>query len=272
MKYFFSILLVLVVTGSHAQQEPLIRLNHMLVVVDSATYTALCDSSFMDNSLWFAHEKELNYWKGFYIIGENNYLEIFNQQSMKGDTLDLGDNWTCYASMKSNHFRSLKLNETYMDLEEDEDFKTLSFQLNDSVSPFEAWEMNQAHYESWTKKKFKAGMSFEPYDYNSKAESDSSNNYLFNDVIGINYSIPEADSSRAIAFFEVCGYSISERSTDEVSFENGVERITLQFEEVDTVTINSIELKLNETLKEEELAIGSTKLIIDGDTVTWSFR
>lgn len=172
--------------------------------------------------------------------------------------------------MKSEHVESLSYDSTYVKLNEDEYFKYLSCELNDTLSPFEAWEMNKLQYESWTKKKFEPGMSFNPTDYNSPAESDSSKNYLFNDIVGITYTIPSIDSAKAIGFFEICGYSIAERTIDRALFDNGAERVTLFFkDEINTVLVNSLELKLNQNCTKREYLIGLSKLVLDGNTAIW---
>lgn len=272
MNYILAILFVCTLGSSYAQEQPTIRLNHLMLVVDSTTFTSLRDSPSIEDQFWFKEEKELKYWAGLYIIGENNYLEIFHQNSMKEEVLDVGENWTCYASMKSEYVNSLAYDSTCIQFEENEYFKFLSLELNNELSPFQVWEMNQLQYETWTKKEFESGMSFEPYDYNSKAESDSSKQYLFDDVIGVTYTIPSADSDRAIGFFKSFEYSILERTRDSVTFDNGAERITLIFkDEINTVLINSLELKLNKDCPKEELSIGTSTLKIDGNTAIWSF-
>ena len=272
MRYRFSFLFLLVISGSYAQQEPLIRLNHLMLVVDSATFISLLDSQPVEDQFWLKDEKELEYWKGLYIIGENNYLEIFHRNSMKNEVLDVGENWSCYASMKSDYVKSFTYDSTSIHFEEDDFFTTWSFELSNELSPFEVWEMNQLHYESWTKKEFEPGMTFEPSDYNSKAESDSSKQYLFDDLIGVTYTIPSADSERAIGFFQNFGYTIQERTMNSVSFENGAERISLIFEDdLDAVLINSLELKLQKDCPKDEFSIGSSIMSINGQTAVWCF-
>ncbi|MFK7785299.1 MAG: DUF5829 family protein [Crocinitomicaceae bacterium] len=269
MKYILLILVVCYMGRSYAQQESLIRLNHLMLVVDSAAYASLCD---MQSEIWYSDQKKLKYWEGLYIIGENNYLEIFHQNSMKEETLEVGENWTCYASMKSGHFASLTYDSAYIQFDENDYFKTLSCELNDELSPFQVWEMNQLQYETWTKKEFEEGMTFEPFDYNSQAESDSSRNYLFDDLVGVTYTIPSADSDRAIAFFKAVGYSVIERATDTISFDNGLERITLIFKDkINTVLINSLELRLKRPLKKEVFQVGLIKMLVEGNTMVWSF-
>ncbi|MDX2362204.1 MAG: DUF5829 family protein [Crocinitomicaceae bacterium] len=277
MKYILNILFVFTIGLTYSQQGPIIRLNHLLVVVDSATYSALCDSSLKTKELWYSHQKQLKDWEGLYIIGENNYLEIFHPNSFNGNPMLKGENWTCYASMKSEYLESLSYDSTYVKFDEDDYTQTLSFALNDYLSPFEIWEMKALQYETWTKqwtkKEFESGMSFNPVDYNSPAESDSSKNYLFNDIVGITYTIPSIDSVKTIGFFEICGYSITERTIDMVSFDNGAERVTLFFkDEINTVLVNSIELKLNQNCRKKEYLIGLSKLVIDGNTAIWNFN
>jgi hypothetical protein len=241
--------------------------------VDSTTYTSLRDSEFIKNEFGYSSQKQFKEWEGFYITGQNNYLEIFHPNSIKSKTVIPGENWTCYSSLKSDHIETLSFDSTYLKFDEDENFKYLSCELNDTLSPFEAWEMNKLHYESWTKKKFESGMLFNTTDYNSPAESDSSKNYLFNDIVGITYTIPSVDSSKTIGFFETCGYSIKERAIDKVSFDNGAERITLLFkDEINTVMVNTLELTLNQSHAKKEYLIGLSKLVLEGNTAMWYFN
>lgn len=272
MKYILSILFILTVRGSYAQNQPLIRLNHLLIVVDSTTYTSLCNSKFINNEFGYSNQKQFKEWEGFYITGKNNYLEIFHPNSIKGKTLVEGDNWTCYASMKSEYIKSLVYDSTYFEFKENDYFKYLSCKLNDTLSPFEVWEMNELQYESWTKKEFESEMLYQSVDYNSPAESDSSQNYLFHDIVGIIYNIPLADSVKATNFFEVCGYSITERTIDRISFDNGTEKVTLFFkDDCYTVSIKSIELKLNQNYMKKTYLIGLSKLILNGYKAMWYF-
>lgn len=272
MKYLFQIIFVFICCQVRAHSEPIIRLNHLLIVVDSSTYDALTKSSFIKNEFGYSNHRKFENWEGFYIIGSNNYLEIFHPNSIAEEKLLAGENWTCFASMKSGHLASITYDSSYVRFIEDSNFKYLSCHLNDSISPFEVWEMNKKQYESWTNKKFEPGMSFNPVDYNSPAESDSAKNYLLNDVVNITYWVPRTDSLKTLHFFENCGYNKREKSREKLFLSNGTETITLDFSKgTDTLVVGSIQLSLNYVYPRKIYEIGNTSLSIVGKSALWKF-
>ncbi|MGV3610702.1 MAG: DUF5829 family protein [Fluviicola sp.] len=276
MKYLLNALFVLIAGGACAQQEPSIRLNHLWIALDSTTYQAIRNSDFLKSGFAYSMEKQLTYWEGFYIIGKNTYLELFHPKSIVGEKLVPGQNWTSYSSLQSGSVNSLALDSSYINMEDDDHFKCLnyiSYVQDDTLSPFAIYEMKQLHYEGWVKKEFKQGMTFDPVDYNSRAESDSSENYLFQDIVGITYSIPSADAANAIDFFSKSGYPVKKRAKNCVVCDNGTERIVLLFKDnAGTVLVNSLELKLRGKYKKKKYFFGQSKLLIKGETATWCFN
>lgn len=82
----------------HAQ----IVLNHFLLTVDSTTYQEILNSKILNSSFAYAQEKKLSGYSGIYIFGRDNYIEIFNPNSIENEQIELGTSWICYSSMKAN--------------------------------------------------------------------------------------------------------------------------------------------------------------------------
>ena len=152
----------------------------------------------------------------------------------------------------------------------DDYYNYLSLITIDSINPITTWEMRQKQYESWTKKKYHDSITFLPVDYNSTQESDSSSNYLMNDVIGIGLSLNPNDSLKVISYLKEIGY-------DSYSAINGFNRISnkhqffeLQFiEELKSPTINSYFIQLNESVEATTEIIGNSRIECNDRLAIW---
>jgi hypothetical protein len=265
--------LILMTYKALGQTSPLTRLNHLMIVVDSNTYQVLSDPDFMTSMFAYTTEKEFDEWKGIYLIGEDNYLEFFHPTSVVGEQMDVGFNWACLSSMRSGYLDSVPQDTTSTECERDDYFTYLSYKLNDSTTAFSIYEMKRKQYETWVQKEFTDGMSFEPVDYNSRAESDSSKNYLFKNVVSVNYTIPTSNAPHATNFFLNCGFSIVNEQSNRIEFSNGEERISLFSDEnVTTVILNNIELELNAHMFYESFTLGTTQLVVQGNRALWKLR
>lgn len=93
----------------HGQNRlPKIRLNHVYLVLDSATYNHLFDSAFIAQTIGKIKTSAVtttnDSWSGKYLFGKNGYFEFFSDQGYKGAsvgdcglgfmTLKSGDIWT----------------------------------------------------------------------------------------------------------------------------------------------------------------------------------
>jgi hypothetical protein len=66
-------------------------LNHIYIILDEATYEAIKSSDFLktefchcqENSNTGANDRGPIAWTGFYLIGENTYIELFNQKDQE---------------------------------------------------------------------------------------------------------------------------------------------------------------------------------------------
>ena len=72
---------------------PKIVLNHFLVIVDSTTYEVILNSKILNSNFAFSHEKKLKGYSGIYIIGQDNYIEIFNPKSIQNEVHKPGEYW-----------------------------------------------------------------------------------------------------------------------------------------------------------------------------------
>ncbi|MCG8575323.1 MAG: DUF5829 family protein [Flavobacteriales bacterium] len=267
---FWSMLLC---GASFSQDKPAVQLNHLMLIVDSSSYEAICNSEFIQKQFAFSYHKKFGEWNGFYLIGERNYLEIFPEYDFTPPELETGVNWACLSSMKSGTLSTLNQNETVFDLEEDSESTYLSLTLSDSLCPLSVWEMKKSYYESWTKKEFKEGMHFLDTDYNSPAESDSSKNYMFNNIIGISYQANEKDSSLIRTYFEACGYTISSSGAKSLILENGFEKIRFHFSPmIKGFSVESIEFELDVPYPILKLPFGNSRLEIAGKRARWYFN
>lgn len=275
-KYMLYALFALIAGKTSAQQDANIRLNHLWIAVDSSTYEAISNSSFIQNEFAFSEERQYPGWGGFYIIGKNTYLELFHPESIEGESLEPGNNWSCYASMKSGHLDEILFDSSMVEIEDDDYFTNVNYVKylpEDTLTPFYLFEMKQKQYESWVKKEYTPGMKYDPRDYNSRAESDSSVNYLFEDIIGVTYTIPKEDAPRIMEYFETKGYCLKKKGKSKVIMKNGIETHTLVLDnEIENIMVKRLDLKLSEKCKKTEYLIGKSKLVLDGNKAKWYFN
>ncbi|PHR24545.1 MAG: hypothetical protein COA38_16455 [Fluviicola sp.] len=247
--------------------------NHSLLFLDSTTYEAVVNSEFI-GQFAFSHEKQLTGFNGFYLIGKTNYIEFFHPKSIEGEEYEPGTIWICLASLKANYLKTLnkeKLN--FIKLESDNQHTELSLMTNDSINPISTRELRKKQYESWTKKEYHDSISFLPVDYNSPQESDSSSNYLMNDVYGIGLSLNPDDSLKVIRYLKEIGY-------DSYSEFNGCTRISNndQFIELHIskdnmlLSINRFYIQLNQSVERSTEVIGNSRIECDGKSAIWIFE
>jgi len=123
------------------------------------------------------------------------------------------------------------------------------------------------------KKDYNDTMDFLPVDYNSPEESDSSSNYLMNDVYGIGLSLNPDDSLKVIRYLKEIGY-------DSYSEFNGCTRISNndQFIELHIskdnmlLSINRFYIQLNQSVERSTEVIGNSRIECDGKSAIWIFE
>ena len=252
---------------------PKIVLNHFLVIVDSTTYEEILKSKILNSNFAFSHEKKLKVYSGIYIIGQDNYIEIFNPKSIQNEVHKPGESWICHTSMKVNQLENLNTSKKMFNYSTNEEFDELSLYFKDSTNLFTTWEMNKNHYENWSKKTFSDSVNFLAVDYNSPAESDSSRNYLFNNVAGVSISINKSDSLEIIDYMTLIGYSKTITKENKLRFSNSTDFIEIVFhKEKEIPRITTIYLKLNSENKSERIQIGNSELIIKGKQAIWELE
>ena len=253
---------------------PKIVLNHFLVIVDSTTYQEILKSKILNSNFAYSNEKKLNGYSGIYIIGQDNYIEIFNPKSIQNEVHKSGESWICNTSMKVNYLESLDVSRKKMfNYSSNEEFDELSLNFQDSTNLFTTWEMNKNHYENWSKKIFNDSVTFLSVDYNSLAESDSAKNYLFNNVTGIRVSINNSDSTDIVDYLTLIGYSKIISNENIFRFSNSVDFVELNFnKDIETPSITTIYMKLNSENKSERIQIGNSELFIEGNKAIWELE
>lgn len=244
-----------VFTGVRAQtQDCSVLLNHFLIVVDSNTYQAILGSEFINSDFAYAYERNKN-WEGIYIIGQDNYIEIFHPESISNEYLPIGFTWICQASLFANCTEKYDLpDNNLIEYSSDENFDNLSvytqdsmYYAQDSSSLMTTKEINKAQYESWTKKTFNDSLSFLTTDYNSPAESDSSQNYLLKIITGLKINLNLKGSLSITQYLNLIGYTVESNVQNNLKFSNSIDFIELDFSEnVEFASVNVIYFELNQ--------------------------
>lgn len=282
MKNILTVFIVLIVySGARAQaQNCAVVLNHFLITVDSTTYQAILDSEILNSNFAYAYERNRN-WQGIYIIGQDNYIEIFHPKSVENENIPVGFTWICQASLIANSIRNYDLSvNDLIQYSSDENFDELSvctqdalYYAQDSSNLMTTREMNKHQYESWTKKVFNDSLNFQTTDYNSLAESDSSKNYLFHNVTGIQLNLNARDSLSITQYLNLIGYTAVSNVNNKLKFSNSIDFIDLDFSEnVDFATIAVIYFKLNQPSALKHIPLGNSEIVIEGNSGKWELK
>jgi hypothetical protein len=247
--------------------------NHSLLVLDSATYDAVVNSEFLSRFA-FSYEKNLTGYQGFYLIGETNYLEMFHPNSFEGEQMEHGTIWICLASLKANYLEQLNKEELdFIEFESDDDYNYLSLMIDDSINPITTWEMRRNQFESWTKKEYNDSITFLPVDYNNPQESDSSSNYLMNEVYGIGLSLNPTDSLKVISYLKEIGYDSYSVFNGHTRLSNNEQFVELHIlKDINSLSINRYYIQLNKFVRQSTEVIGSSRIECDGKSATWIFE
>lgn len=247
--------------------------NHFLLVLDSTTYGAAVNSEFI-NHFAFSYEKKLPGYQGFYLIGTTNYLEFFYPESMEGEKLEKGEIWICLASLKANYLKELNTKKLdFIEYESDDHYNYLSLITEDSINPITTWEMRKKQFESWTKKEYNDSIYFSPVDYNSPQESDSSSNYLMNDVYGIGLSLNSEDSSAVVSYLNEIGYNSYSEFNGYTRISNNDQFIELHISnDNNSSSINRYYIQLNKPVERSTEVIGNSRVECDGKSAVWIFQ
>lgn len=270
---FFLLISAKIVLGQ-TKSNP-ICFNHSLLVLDSTTYKAVMQSDFLLNQFAYAEERQLTGYKGFYLFGSTNYIELFHQNSFDGEVLEKGEIYLCFASLKANYLNSIYNDDSNsIKYSSDENDNYLSIFINDSVYPtIETCEMQQGHYESWTHKAFNDSLVFLPVDYNSVEDSDSSFSYLMNDVIGVSISLSKKDTASVIEYLNTIGFKQITATEGVLKFISNEQFVELDINEQNNpITINKYYIRLNKTVELKTEIIGNSVLMCNEKIAIWTFN
>ncbi len=277
MRKFFSILILATLSIGlnkiNAQEAgQTLCFNHSLLVLDSTTYDALLESKFLA-SFAFSHEKHLSGYHGFYMIGRTNYIELFHEGSFDGETLDVGTTWICLAALKVGVVDELvSVKYPFITTEKDENFNSVSVVTDDTSEVISLREMQKSLYEGWAKKSYHDSVTFLPVDYNSPAESDSSKNYFFRDIKGIDLEANTEDIERIRAYLKLLGFKKEDDKKTHMRFEYHGQFIELfANDDMKSPKIRRFHLTLNRSIKEHIEPIGNSTLQCKGLKATWTF-
>jgi len=259
--------------SSAQSKKSRICINHFYLVLDSLTYKEFIQSSFISDTLAFSYEKEVNSWKGFYLIGSDNIIELFNTKSHKNRAFEVGDMWLCLSSLKAGVLDSLSKT-VFKDypIYKAFGYKCIDINTNNEYQPITLWEMSKRKYKKKTKRKYYDSMNFSSTDYNDSAESDSSKSFLFQNISGIDLKISSADSISFCTFLNNCGYTLNDHFNNKVIYNNGNEFINLIiYETCFKPTITGIYLKLNKKVETKNVIIGNSEIQLKGYDAIWLF-
>lgn len=247
--------------------------NHAVLVLDSVTYFEAVNSRFI-KQFAFSQERQLNGYKGFYLFGKTNYLELFHPKSFDGYEEEEGGIWINLAPLKANYIKNLNWeNLDFVKYESNDQFYDLSLIISDSSNPIATWEMTKEHYESWTKKKYSDSIEFLPVDYNSPQDSDSSSNYLMNDVVGIRLSLNPDDSLAVVRYLKTVGYEAISRQHGLTRVSNNDQFIELNISKANnSPTINRFYIQLSKPVEKSTEIIGNSRIECNGKSAIWYFE
>lgn len=246
--------------------------NHTLLILDSSTYHAAVNSEFI-KKFAYSQERQLKRYKGFYMFGKTNYIELFHPKSFDGHEEEAGGMWINLAPLKANYLKSLEWEgRDHFHYGSDEHFHDLSLILKDSVNPISTWEMTKEHYESWTHKKYNDSLDFLPVDYYSQQDSDPSSNYAMNDVIGIALITNHSDSRAMTDYLTTVGFQLVAEKGGVTTLANNDQFIELhRSEDQRSPAIYKYVIRLNEPVQPVDVIIGSSRIHCEGTTATWYF-
>ena len=250
-----------------------ICLNHVVLVMDSVTYYAALNSEFI-KQFAFSQERQLNGYKGFYLFGKTNYLELFHPKSFDSYEEEEGGIWVCLAPLKANYIKNLNWETLdYVEYEANDHYHDLSLILGDSMNPIATWEMTKEHYENWTKKEYHDSMEFLPVDYCSQQDSDSSSNYLMNNVIGFGLSIHPHDSLAIVRYLNAVGFEAVSKQNGNTRISNNDQFIELHISNRNnSPSINRFYIQLNKSVEQRTEIIGNSRIECAGESAIWYFE
>jgi hypothetical protein len=264
-------------TTKAQSQNCAVLLNHFYISVDTITYQAILDSEILNTDFAYAYEKIRDWGGGIYIIGKDTYIEIFHPTSITDEYIPTGFSWICYTSLVANCMEKYNLPDTdLVKYATYENFDELSVFTQDSVYKSNAHgiittrEMNMELYEGLVKKPFHDSLKFQTTDYNNQAESDSSKNFFFKNVTGIEVNVNTRDSASITEYLNLIGYNVESKEQNSLKFTNAIDFIQLHFSNnIDLATISVIHFELNKPCVSKRLSLGNSEMIMENNTGRW---
>ena len=116
-------------------------------------------------------------------------------------------------------------------------------------------------------------MAFLPVDYNSPQESDSSSNYLMNDVNGIGLSLNPKDSSAVVRYLTEIGFDLVSEFEGHTRLSNSGQFIELHISyDNSSPSINRYYIQLNKSVEQITEVIGNSRIECYGKSAIWFFE
>jgi hypothetical protein len=269
--------------------NPHYPLNHFYFTLDSDAFKSITTSDFLKDEFAACNLKSTTStcgkYTGFYILGHQNYLEIFEEGTYESAQLDIvgialssnsaGD-IEKLAALYNKHTpdvdRAIEMTNIIKDGKEIEWFSAFGFDYTFHDDKFYAWAME--YKESYMKMKghteIDGKIPIDQTTYLGDTTKGQNKERLIQDVIKFQFSITEQYEKRFASHLELMGYSLSKDgslstatgSPDQISFHAGesnkVEKIEFSLQkEPDSKKVIEFE--------------GSTLTVGPGKSAVWEF-
>lgn len=268
-----------------------IKFNHLFVVIDDATFNSLFDSLPVLKTFAITSEQTTEAgsasWRGKYLFGRNNYLEIFKPGGMKGSKLgDFGIGFMTnrLGTLDSLHRYWIKtLDSVHEEKTTTSDngkvspwFTSLSIPKLDSLK-ISAWVFENSReemvYAGFTEKDLRRPIDFSEYDRHITAKLRNvpvdSIKYekLFDKITSLNISLSSRELSYLKHFLLDIGFT-----EHACSLTNDDLTITYSLIEREHFLLNEIGFSLLKTTSKQSLSFRHMDLILDGNKARMKFK
>jgi len=268
------------------RENPEIYLNHIYVVLDSATYQHLFDSSVLTKEIAYSIQNSTqtnqNSYTGKYIAGKNGYLEFFTPTSHSG--LSIGSIGLGFMTLKSNDIKKVKQyweNNTqdsisFQTVEAYESAKTrpwyydLELYRIDSNAAMKAWLMENTNEDlrlaGFSEQEIeKDKISWQSY---IERQNKTTLKKAFNRILSIQLSIDKSEFKYLRK--TLLGFGLIQSKH---AFYNDNIIVKYKISSNSSIRLKKLEMELSETFAKTVLTIGDSITVqLNGKRAIWNFK